>query len=251
MCKFIKRYIYPYFVDAASIASIIGLIAAFCSQQYAVIIALITFCVVLLLMLIGVFVAINKFIKSNHNDAYKKVSSFYIYRSDDGIKSTFETYRLIQCKRPILSEIEYKYKWSGTKLPKLTSDKQIVEQLPPNNDPNIWDKAIIKFPTPLSYNESTVLHIRTENDDYDKKAKPWIECCLSSPIEIMQFRVLLAYKAKNYSKKAFLKRRKLGAEVGVDYDIIETVDFDSKYKQYNHIVLNPEPGYSYRLEWEK
>ena len=118
MHKFIKRYIYPWFVDIASFASIIGLIVVFCSQQYAVIVALIAFCFVLLLMLIGVLVAINKFIKSNYKDAYKKVSSFYIYRSDDGIKSTFETYRLIQCKRPILSEIEYKYKWTGTKLPK-------------------------------------------------------------------------------------------------------------------------------------
>lgn len=251
MYKFIKRYIYPYLVDAASIASIIGIIVVFCSQQYAVIVALITFCVVLLLILIGVIVAINKFMATNYKDAYKKVSSFYIFRSDDGIKSTFETYRLIQCKRPILSEIEYKYKWTGTKQPKLTSDKQVVEQLPSSGDPNVWDKAIIKFPTPLSYNESTVLHIRTENDDIDKKAKPWIECSLNSPIEIMLFRVLLSYKAKSYSKKALLKRRKLDAEVGVDYDVIETVDFDSKYKQYNHIVLNPEPGYSYRLEWDK
>lgn len=251
MIKLLKRFIYPRFVDAASLASVAGIIIVFCSQNYAVIIALSTFCLILLLMLVGVIFALNRIIKTGNQKEYNKVSSFYVFKTEDGIKSTFETYRLIQCKRPILTQIEYKYKWSGSRPPIMTSKNQEIEQYPPNNDAHTWDKAIIKFRRPLVYNESTVIHIKTENDDVDKTAKPWVECRLESPIEIMQFRILLGYKNKSYSKKAYFKRKKLDAETGSDFEILHSVDFDSQYKQYYHVEVNPTPGYTYRLEWEK
>lgn len=249
--NFLKRYIYPWFIDAASLASIIGLIIAFSSKEYAIIISLVTFCLVLILILVAILIAINKTIVRNHPEEYKKVSSFYVFQCDDGIHSTFETYRLIQCKRAILSKLEYKYKWSGNIFPKISSDNQLIEQLPPNNDPCKYDTAIIKFTKPLTYNESTVLHIKTENDDIDGKAKPYLECKLTSSIEIMQFKILLAYKPETYSKMAIVTRRLIDSETTPEFERIGSVSFNQKYKQYAHVILRPDVGYIYRIEWEK
>ena len=249
--NFLKRYIYTWFIDAASLASIVGLIVTVSSKDYAVIISLITLCLVLVIILISILIAINKTITRNHPEEYKKVSSFYIFQCDDGIHSTFETYRLIQCKRPILSKLEYKYKWSGDIFPKISSDNQLIEQLPPNNDPCRYDSAIIKFAKPLTYNESTVLHIKTENDDTDGKAKPYLECKLTSSIEIMQFKILLGYKPDTYSKVAIIKRRLIESETTSEFETMGSVSFNQKYKQYSHVILRPDAGYIYRIEWEK
>ena len=32
---------------------------------------------------------------------------------------------------------------------------------------------------------------------------------------------------------------------------IETINFDATYMQYSYICLNPDPGYYYRLRWQK
>ncbi len=49
---YLKKYVYPWFVDMASFASIIGLIIAFVSDDRAVFIALVTFCLVKLIHLL-------------------------------------------------------------------------------------------------------------------------------------------------------------------------------------------------------
>lgn len=249
--KLLKKIFYPWFVDAASLASIIGLIIVFLPNTNAVIVALSFFCIVLLIFLCASLYGINKLIQHNHNEEYKKISSFFVFQTDDGVHSTFETFRLIQCKRSVLSEIEYKYKWTGSIFPKLSSQSQQITQLPSNNDPNTYDKAIIKFPKPLTYNETTVLHLKTENDDVDGLAKPRLECKLTSPIEIMQFRILLAYKSDDFNKLAIVKRKKIETETTADFVTIGSVPFNQKYKQYFHVIINPDPGYSYRIEWEK
>lgn len=128
--NYLKKYIYPWFVDAASLASIIGLIIAFASNNNAISIALFTFCLVLIILLIAGLFAINKIIIRNYPAEYKKVSSFYIFQCDDGIHSTFETYRLIQCKRPLLTELNYRYRWSGSISPKISSENQLIDEQP-------------------------------------------------------------------------------------------------------------------------
>lgn len=207
--EFLKKIFYPWFINLASLASIVGIIIVFISNKHAVLVALSFFCLVLLIFLIASLYSINKLIHHNYNEEYKRISSFIVFQTDDGVHSTFETYRLIQCKRSILSEIEYKYKWSGSIFPKLSSQNQKVEQLKPNNDPNVYDRAIIKFPKPLTYNETTVIHLKTENDDPDNVAEPHLDTKLTTPIEFIQFRVLLAYKPDDYNKHALVKRKKL------------------------------------------
>ena len=134
----------------------------------------------------------------------------------------------------------------------MSSNNQIINQLPPNHDKDKWDTAIIKFKRPLMYNESTVVHIKTENDDNDGSAKPWLKCFVSSSIEILQFRVMLGYKPNNYKKTAVFERCKKDSDTGDNnYEFICNVPFENKYKQYFYIHINPTPGYMYRLRWEK
>ena len=251
MKNIINTFIKPYFAFAASACSIVGLVIVVLCDKDATIIALVTLCLCLILVLIGIILAINKMIDHNYGKEYKGISSFYVYQTDDGEKSTFETYRLIQCKRMFLSQIEYRFKWSGSIMPKIWSNSQIVENIVHHDDAQQWDSAILKFKKPLTYNESTVVHIKTENDDHDGTAKPYIYCKLESPIDIMQFRVLLAYKPDSYDQKAVFERKLISQEVDSDFEYLESVDFNCLYKQYYHVVVDPAPGYIYRLRWVK
>lgn len=251
MKNFINTFIKPYFAFAASVCSVIGLVVVVLSDKEATIIALVTLCLCIVLILIGVLLAIKKMVNKNYGKEYKGISSFYVYQTDDGEKSTFETYRLIQCKRMFLSQIEYKFKWSGSIMPKIWSNSQIVEHIVHHEDSQQWDSAVLKFRKPLTYNESTVVHIKTENDDHDGTAKPYIYCKLESPIDIMQFRVLLAYKPDDYEEKAIFERKLISQEIDTDFEYIESVEFNCLYKQYYHVVVNPSPGYIYRLRWVK
>ena len=243
--------IWKWVAAAATISSIVGLIVAFCDNKNAVIISLIAFCLVLAIVLIGVLITLNRLLKQNSPEPYERISSFFEFRSDDGQKSTFELYRLIQSKRALLTHIEYKFKWSGTKEPILSSNSQKLGPVVASHDANTWDKCDIFFKTPLTYNESSVVHIKTENDDYDGKAEPYISTKLDTPIRIMQFKVLLSYKPVGYMKKARFERKQIDADVDAKWEYINSVDFDSQYKQYQHVVVNPEPGFIYRIMWEK
>lgn len=248
MNHYLKKYIYPWFIDAASLASLLGLIIAFCSEDYAVIVALITFCISLLILLIAGLIAINKIIIRNYPNEYKKISSFYNFQCDDGIHSTFETFRLIQCKRSLLTEIKYNFNWSGSIIPKVSSENQRIEIISERNEKGTTT-SLIKFKKPLTYNETTVVHIKTENDDADNKALPYLSCIIDSPIDVIQFRILLAYKPNDYSKPAMISRKQINSDE--EYQIIGSATFNQKYKQYFYISVRPDAGYIYKIEWEK
>lgn len=245
------RLFNPLVTTLASLASIVGLVVSIISNQYAVLIALVSIIISLVLILCGFYSILNKFLKHSYPDQYHRISTFVVFRCDDGINSEFESYRLIQCKIPVLTCIEYRYKWSGSTPPSLTSNNQIIEQHQPNSRKDEWDRATIKFKRPLMYNESTVVHVKTTNHDNDKTAKPWLECMISYPVEIIQFRVMLGYKKNSFNKKAIFERKKIDSDIDAGYDFIGNVDFDTKYKQYIYMCPNPEPGYKYRLRWEK
>lgn len=122
MKNFFSTFIRPYFAVSASICSIIGLFIVVMSDKNATIIALITLCLCMLIVLIGIILAFDKMLRQNYGKEYRSISSFYVYQTDDGVKSTFETFRLIQCKRMFLSQIQYKFKWSGSLMPKKSVD---------------------------------------------------------------------------------------------------------------------------------
>lgn len=249
--NFLKAYIGTVYTGLASLCTIIGFVLLFVSNKTACLVALLVFCIGLIVIIYGILRAINKLILDNSDKEYRSISSFYVYQSNDRRKSTFEVFRLIQCKRLFLTEIPYKFKWSGTKQPDLTSNAQIIENVHHNTDKNKWDGARIKFGRPLRYNECAVINVKTDNDDFDDTAKPWISCNLDTPIEMMLFRIMLSYKPNGYNKSAVFERKKIDMEIDGDYEYLESVEFNMGNKLYTFCKTNPEPGYIYRLRWEK
>lgn len=249
--NFLKAYIAPIYAGLVSFCTIAGFVLLFVNNKTACIIALAVFCLGLMILIYGILRAINKVILENSDKEYRSISSFYVYQSNDGRKSTFEVYRLIQCKRLFLTEIPYNFKWSGTKQPTLTSNAQTIVNVQHNKDNNKWDGAYIQFGRPLRYNECTVVNVKTDNDDFDGAAKPWISCNLETPIEMMLFRVMLSYKPDGFAAPAIFERKKIDTEIDGEYEYLESVEFNTGNKLYSYCKINPEPGFIYRLRWEK
>lgn len=66
---------------------------------------------------------------------------------------THKTYRVIQSKRIILTEVEQNFKWSGSQMPVITSRLQEVVNVISNNR-DTYDQAILKLKKPLLFNET-------------------------------------------------------------------------------------------------
>src|ERR1700739_4366563 len=162
----IFKVISPQFFAWSSLASILSLILFFFAVPWAVVIALSVFCLTLIAFLICLIRVLNKFIEKENADSYRKQSSFVKYETSDGVNIVFETYRHIQSKCSLLTEFEYNFKWSGKNLPVVTSNLQDVVDIKENMGTN-YDKAILKFKSPLLYNETGVVHFHAKLNDVD------------------------------------------------------------------------------------
>ena len=94
----------------ASFASIVGLVIMFVSDKNSTIIALAFFCFMLLLFTISLLYTLFKITGLNSND-FESKSTFVKYESIDGKSIIFEIYKLIQSKKPILSDYSFNFKW--------------------------------------------------------------------------------------------------------------------------------------------
>lgn len=243
-------YIYPIITAFGVIITISSFFLNNAGNNIYTIIALAMLCIFLSSILFAILLALRNFIISHFKDDYRRVSSFYVYEEDQKGVSTFEMYRLIQCKRILLTGVPYKYKWTGGSTPKITSNHQKIKKEKVGKKDE-WDEVTLKFAKPLTFNESTVLHVKTDNKDLNNKAKPWIECKLETPIEFMHFRILLSYKEKDYSDPAIFERKRINANMNNEFETIDRISFNKTYMQYSYSCMNPEPGYYYRLRWEK
>lgn len=193
----------------------------------------------------------HELIRRHHQCDYDMIGSFAEFNSSNGKTSTFDTYRLIQCKRTMLSEIKYNFKWTGSKLPTVSSSCQEVGSPVCSPTADEWDYVVLRLKKPLVYNECTVVHMHTDNDDTDGRAKPYISLKVERPIAYIHFRVLLSYKPRDYQETAVLEKIRIGAAVDTDWQTIESVPFDQDHKMYTSMMVRPVPGYRYRLRWKK
>ena len=103
--NFTRIYLGSCLGTTGSICSIAGLVMCFSNNKTAIIIALSIVIICLLIIVFQIIRVINKFIDENSSEDYKRISTFLIFKSNDGVKSTFEVFRTIQCKRLFLTEI--------------------------------------------------------------------------------------------------------------------------------------------------
>ena len=235
------------FYFSANLASLIGFLIIFISDKNKILISFIFFNI-LLLVLIGTLIYTILKLLSNSTTDFESKSTFIKYETLDGNKISYDVFKLIQCKRPILSQYEYSFKWSGTHLPKVTSELQAVENILDSKDSSMYDKAILKFSKPLNYNDSCVINFKADLDDTDKQSETHISNRIIRPVDVIHYRIVLRYKEEN--SNAVIERRKIES-ASQTFTEVKQVAFDKTSKSYEYPLLNPELGYIYRIRWDR
>lgn len=245
----IWRIIEKPFLIIGTLCSIVSIVIVCFQLKYGVIISACTLALGLLILLIAIIRVLNRFLESKTIEDHKCISSFIKYRTDDGENIQFETHKLIQVKCAIMQCFNVGFKWSGEDI-KIHSDLQTVDKIT-KNGAGEYDQASLKLRNPALYNETTVIHFKTIANDAKRVSIPKVEVCVSYPIEFIQITVLLGYKPDNYTNTAKIEKRKIKSNLPQDYSTISSIPFDNKCKQYSYCLINPEPGYFYRLVWDR
>ena len=232
-----------------SFASIIGLCTLFISDKHSVIIALCFFCLMLLAFTLSLLYTVFKITNQNETEFDSK-STFVKYETLDGKSITFEIYKLIQAKKTILSDYTFNFKWSGSILPKITSDLQDVVNVLDLQDASLYDKAILKFRKPIYYNQNEVIHFKAILNDIDKMSQTYVSNRITQEVDIIHYRIILKYKPENYDVNAIVEKRKINA-IDSKYEKVEELSFDYATKSYEYHLLKPDLGFIYRISWTR
>ncbi len=237
------------FYFLASLASIIGIFLVFFNDKYSITIALAFFCLMLLIFTITLIYTLFKITRLNSTD-FESKSTFVKYETTDGSTIIFEIYKLIQSKKPILSEYIFNFKWSGTIMPQITSDLQNVVNVMDLQDQTKYDKAILKFKKPVYYNDNEVIHFKAIVNDNDKKSETYVSNRITQEVDIIHYRIILKYKPQEYSKNAILEKRRINA-INSKFEKVCEIGFDNTTKCYEYHLLKPDLGFIYRISWER
>jgi hypothetical protein len=236
----------------ASLLSIVGFFCLFISDARSVFIALVFFCLMLLVFTSYLIYVLFKVIHIKNRDQKCESKSIYVkFDAREKTKIEFNVYKVIQCKVPFFSEMDYPFKWSGSKLPEVYSNLQKVISVVDEKDPNKYDKAILSFKRPLQYNESRVVHFGARMDDSDLKSSPLLSNKILNEVDVIHYHVHLRYKLARFNKPAVLRRKKFNTEIQRDFEVLEEIPFNQSTKTYEYHLLNPEVGYIYELLWER
>jgi|GEM_PF-5996440 len=247
------------FATFGSVASIIALcLTIFKSNTLSKesVLGLTIFTLIFLLLIVTTFlIKVYNVFKNSLSYQYpnqtKKLSTFYKYRTDDAKNIEYEVFKNIQCKRILLTEYEHGFNWTGSIPPIIESDLQDVQQEVIKGMHHEYDKIILSLKNPLGYNDAGVMHIRMKLDDSDQRSATRLESRVEYPVEMIHFRVELRYKPKDYDRKATLSRQRINSTTSAVFDHICYINFDLHTKCYDYPLLNPEPGFFYRIEWER
>lgn len=197
------------------------------------------------------FFAIRKWQKRIYSKGFRPIATFVRYSTTDGKVFTHETFRQIQIKLAYLSEIEHKYLWSGSSPPKVTSLMQTIGS-PYLDAESGFQVRKVKFAQTRFFNETEVIHLKSSMDDSDGRSQPYVSLVVELPITLVQFRVELLHcmKPAHAGMTAFLER-KLKTLTRSEYELLRDVKFDLTSRAFECVLPNPEPGYEYRLRWDK
>ena len=239
------------FLLLSSACSVISIVVLCFSDKNATIIALAFICLALIILLCSIIRILNRFLEKDSKNNHNCFSSFINYKTDDGDNIEFETYKLIQAKCSILQYFDLGFKWSGCNKPQVSSDLQDVVTTHYTDDTKEYDTAKLKLKSPILYNQTTVIHFRSVMNDAAHLSEPKVEISVQYPIEYVNIVVSLGYKPSDYNRTAKIERRIKDSNTPQEYELTGSVPFDSVHKQYTYRLINPEPGYYYRLVWDR
>lgn len=120
-----NRLIKPVIDWVAYIATIVGFICIFLSNTVATLVALGVFCLLLLGIAICVVTFVWKHLQKTSVHGYIGHSTFAKYETEpDGRHIRIESFRQIQSKQLVMTGLNYSFKWTGSKKPRITSHLQ-------------------------------------------------------------------------------------------------------------------------------
>ena len=247
---YIKKLFNNYIIGFGSVASIIALLVIIFSDSWSTIIALSVICLLFILLFVRAIYVLNKFIDQENPNPYSKRSSFIKYEAIDKENINYHIYRLIQSKNLALTKVEHKFDWTGDNYPEIESSLQDVEEIIKRGRDN-YDKVILKLKKPLWYNETAVVHFNAKCFDPNQNSSPYVNMKVTTHIDMIHFRVVLKYVDANFGKNAQIYKKPFNSELSGSFEPVESVSFDKETKSYEHVLLNPDVGFYYKIEWER
>ena len=245
-----NRYTKRSFEVIGVLSAILSTLALFILNENLAIWAFAIFCVGTFIIVFSIARLLLKNYEKLHTDDYIRTTSFITHDFATKHISTYEVIQHIQCKTILLDRIYYKFKWTGSKQPVVSSDMQTVGPVFINDSPDEFDQVELRLDRPLRYGETVVQHFRAQLDDSDEKAKTMLAFHVEKPIEVLRMVAILRYKIDTYDKKAVVYvRMKAGASS--QERKIEEIKFDQKTKSYLFHQKQPLIGRVYRMAWER
>lgn len=208
--------------------------------------------IVCLLVVTGkVLWVLHKAQQRHYPKGYLPISAIARFSTLDGKFFKYEAVRHIQIKTAWMKGFDHKFFWTGSNQPRIVSSLQIPEPTF-SDEPDGYKKVELKFKAPKFYNDTEVIHFEMSIDDSDQKSSPFLAFDVNNPMQLLEFRVDLIHANKAYMKNsARLERRLIKVNQSHPYERCEIIPFDGMTKSYRAVVIDPSPGYSYRLIWEK
>lgn len=197
------------------------------------------------------YATLNSVLHTKYTNGYKPIATFMRYSTSDGKNGVYECFRHIQIKEPLTKSIPYRFYWTGSKPPKISSTLQRIGDVKPHNGGS-GSEVELHFNDAKYYNSSEIVHTQMHVDDSDEKSEPYVCLKITDPMQLIHLRSeLLHAKPQNFSQKAYVERRLITANSAAPFELVATVAMDPTTKAFEHIITTPEPGYNYRLRWDR
>lgn len=252
MLKKIYLLIEKPLIIISSLASILSVILLCFNNLWASFIAVCCLCLALFVLVWALVRAIFKYTKQANSGEFRRIATFIEYKTNNAEIIEFQTYRVIQVKTPILKSVDVCFNWTGKRDPIAASDLQELKMLPKDTgNPRGYNKARLLLPQPKLYNETAVFHYKLTANDHDKSSQTKVELKIDDPIDLVRVNISLGYKPDACKETAKVERSAIYHDAPPAYEEIDLIPFDQTLKEYVYTLKHPEPGYFYRISWDR
>lgn len=180
-------------------------------------------------------------------NGYYKFATYLNYSTKDGQHIVYELQKYLQCKTFMMDDHIHDFYWTGTNPPIVSSTLQEFKRVIKGANKGDYDKVLLKFKTPLLYNDFSIVHIKMDLDDSDNSSKPFCSQKIIEKVQLISFRIELKHLENN--QEARLERKKINTQLDQEYELVEYISFDQNSRSYSYNLFDPEVGYSYRIKW--
>lgn len=252
MLKKIYYLIEKPLIILGTLASILSVVLLCFNNLIASFIAVCCLCVALFVLIWGLLNAIFKYTEQINKTDYRRIATFIEYKTNNAEIIEFQSYRIIQVKTPVLKSIDVIYNWSGNGKTEITSDLQhIGDKIDNIEKPRGYSKATLTLQQPKLYNETAVFHHKITADDADYSSDTKVELKIDEPIDLVRVNISLGYKPDNYRGTAKVERSAITHDGPPSYEQVVLIPFDPILKEFTYTLKYPDPGYFYKISWDR